>query len=132
LRLHPTAFRAARRGPAIGANREGGTTIRYSDSERSLARFTVLAARGGVVDRAGRCVAPPRTATARTGRPKRCVRYAAVARFYRRDGAGENSFHFSGHIDRMRLGAGGYRLAAVPFFDGLAGAGAETPFRVIS
>jgi subtilisin family serine protease len=132
LKLHPSAFRAANRGPAIrAAGGEGGTTILYYDSRASLTRFTVLAARSGVLSAAGRCVAPPRAASGRAAGSRRCTRYAAVARFYRQDASGANSFGFSGRIAHVRLSAGRYRLAAVPYFDGQAGAAAETSFRVI-
>jgi subtilisin family serine protease len=133
LRLRPTAFRAARSGPATSTGAgEGGTTIRYSDSEPALARFTVLAARSGVLNAVGHCIAAPRATAAGSSHRKRCVRYAAVARFYRKDRSGSNSFHFSGRIAHVRLAPGRYRLAATPTFAGLAGAAAETSFRVIS
>jgi hypothetical protein len=133
LSLRPAAFRVARRGPAITtAGREGGTTIRYRDSRAALTRFTILALRSGVLGGAGRCVAPPRGAASRARRAKRCTRLVALARFYRRDRAGANSFHFSGRIAHVRLAAGRYRLAALPFFDGQAGTTAETSFRVIA
>jgi subtilisin family serine protease len=133
LNLHPTAFKAARQGPTITAtSREGGTSVRYRDSAPALALLTVLAARAGVLNAAGHCGAPPRAAGTRTNGAKRCVRHVAVARFYRRDTAGANRFHFSGRVGRARLAPGSYRLAVVPFFAGQAGAGAETPFRVVS
>ncbi|HEV2981430.1 MAG TPA: S8 family serine peptidase [Solirubrobacteraceae bacterium] len=133
LSLHPAAFRAARKGPTISpAGGEGGTTIRYYDSEPALTRFTVLAARTGVVNAAGRCVAPPRAGAAAGKHPKHCARYVAVAHFYRRDTAGANSFHFSGRIAPVRLAPGRYRLALAPSFDSQAAATVETSFRVIS
>jgi Subtilase family len=133
LKLHPAAFKTARRGPTItAAAGEGGTSVRYSDSEPALARFSVLAPRSGVLNAARHCGAPPRVASAHAARPKRCVRYVAVARFYRHDAAGANAFHFSGRVNRAGLPAGSYRLAVVPIFAGQAGAGAEAPFRVVS
>jgi hypothetical protein len=134
LKLHPPVFRTARAGASTrSASGQGGTTIRYYDSQPALTLFTVLAARAGVLNAAGHCVAPPRSAAAARGsRLKSCTRYIAVARFYRRDSAGANSFHFSGRIGRARLAAGRYRLALVPFLNGQAGAAAEAPFRVIS
>ena len=132
LRLHPAVFSAARQGPTISAaGGEGGTTVRYYDSEPALVRFTVLAVRPGALSAAGRCAASTRSAGGRAGRAKRCTRYVAVARFYRQDASGANSFHFSGRIAHARLSSGYYRLAAVPFFGGRAGAAAETSFRVL-
>jgi subtilisin family serine protease len=132
LKLHPSAFKAARRGPTITTSAgERGTSVRYRDSEPALARFTVLAARAGVPSAAGHCVAPPRAPSTAASHAKRCVRYVAVARFYRDDTAGANAFHFSGRVGRLSLPAGSYRLAVVPFFAAQAGAGAETPFRVV-
>jgi subtilisin family serine protease len=133
LSLHPAAFRAARNGPRFGpAGGEGGTTIRYYDSEPAFTRFTVLAARTGVLNAARRCVATPRTGGVAASHPKLCTRYVAVARFYRRDSAGANSVYFSGRIAHGRLAPGRYRLALGAFFDGQAPATAETAFRVIS
>lgn len=130
LGLSPDAFSAASSGPAISAKSapNTGTTVRYSDSQASLVRFTVLAAHSGVRAHSGSCVAAPAHGKVHG---KRCVRYVAIARFTRSDRSGANRFHFSGHVGRLRLAAGRYLLQALPFFDGRYGNSAAAGFRIV-
>jgi subtilisin family serine protease len=129
LKITPTSFKSARSGPAIWPRlRYAGTTVAYTDSQAASTEFRVLAPRPGVQNAARECVAPPRHAH---GKPKRCVRWLATARFKHFDNAGRNSFRFSGHVARLALTPGHYRLLAMPTFAGRAGVEALAGFRIV-
>jgi subtilisin family serine protease len=133
LTVSPSVFKAARRGPAISSARShNGATVRYVDSQQAVTEFTVLVARSGVLNAARHCVASPHTHRGQHGHPKRCTRYVPIARFARTDGPGANRFHFTGHIARLKLAPGRYRLQAMPVFDGRPGVAAVAGFRIIS
>jgi hypothetical protein len=63
---------------------------------------------------------------------KRCTLYVKVGSWSRRDGAGANTFRFSGRIARRALPRGYYRLQATPLFGGRTGLGAAASFRIIA
>jgi hypothetical protein len=130
LRIAPSAFKAARRGPAISPRLlHAGATVSYTDSEPALTEFTVQAARAGVQNAAKKCVAPPRRPHGKSA--KRCVRWVFAGKFGRADSAGQNSFRFSAHVGRSGLAVGRYRLLAAPTFEGRSGARALVGFRIV-
>jgi hypothetical protein len=91
------ALTAAKRPPK-------GTTLRYSLSEASTARFTVRRRAAG--RRVGRrCVKPTRANRSR----HRCVRYIRIAAFAVASAAGSNQHRFSGRIGKRSLTPGRYR-----------------------
>jgi subtilisin family serine protease len=132
LKISPAAFKAASSGPVISARPlHAGATVGYTDSEPAVTEFTVLAARSGVENAAGKCVAPRRGGGARGRSGRRCVRYVLAGKFRRTDTTGRNSFRFSAHMGRAWLAPGRYRLSALPTFAGLTGAAKRVDFRII-
>jgi CSLREA domain-containing protein len=110
LKLKPARFAAAKRGSPTAASKKGGTTVSYTDSQKTTTTFVVTRPEAGI--RAGkRCIAPPKH---RRGHPKRCTRYVAVGRFSHADVAGANRLHFTGRIGGHALKKGRYRLTATP------------------
>jgi subtilisin family serine protease len=130
LKISPSAFKAAKRGPIIFPGLlHSGATVSYTDWRPALSEFTVLAPRSGIQNAAKKCVAPPRHAH---GKPaKRCIRWVSAGKFRRADSTGRNSFRFSAHIGRSALAPGRYRLLAVPVFNGRAGVQALAGFRIV-
>ena len=128
LRVAPSAFRAARSGPAVRpASARVATRVSYDLDVPATVRFTVQrSARGRSVG--GRCVVP----TARNRSQRACSRFAALrGSFTRRRPAGADRFTFTARIARRALAAGRYRLVATPTAGGLAGKPARAAFRVI-
>jgi hypothetical protein len=132
LKIAPFAFKAAKSGPAIlpATQRRFGAIVSYVDSQPATTEFTVLLMRGGVLNGAHRCVAPARRRRPQARAPKHCIRFVTAGRFTRNDRAGANRFRFSGHIGRVRLRPGSYRLRAVPTFAGVRGTAAVAGFRI--
>jgi hypothetical protein len=131
LRLSPSTFRAAAKGPTIAsAKRKGtGTTITYSDSLAATTSFTILRSTPGV--RSGRrCVAPPKHRAAHA-KLKRCTRLLAAANFTHIDRAGANRLRFSGRAHAKKLRPGSYTLVAIPKL-GVAGKPASARFTITS
>jgi hypothetical protein len=131
LRLSPSTFRAAAKGPTIAAARRKGTgtTITYSDSLAATTSFTILRATAGV--RSGRrCVAPPKRRS-RHAKLKRCTRLLATASFTHIDRAGANRLRFSGRAHAKKLSPGSYTLVAIPKL-GVAGKPVSAHFTITS
>jgi uncharacterized delta-60 repeat protein len=127
LRISPSAFRAAARGPSVlPASRGGGALVSFTLDRRASVRLTVERAGSGRRV-GGRCVKHTR---ANRGK-RRCTRYVALASsFTRQSVAGANRFRFSGRSSARRLRSAGYRLVAVPRADGLRGERKRVRFRV--
>jgi hypothetical protein len=130
LTISPKAFRAVRTVSTVGrGGASGGATIRYSDSEPAITRFTVLAQRPGIKTTKRGCARPARGSG--IPRAKRCTRYIAVGAFSHRDRRGHNSLRLTGSVGGRRLAPGQYRLAAVPTIDGRVGARSAASFRIM-
>ncbi len=128
LRLSPSAFRAARAGPAVRAPTVRiATRVSYALSAPATVRLTVQRlARGRSAG--GRCAAP---AASNRGQPA-CTRVVAVrGAFTRSRPAGPDRFTFTGRLAGRALPAGSYRLLATPTADGRSGAPARAPFRIV-
>jgi hypothetical protein len=103
-RLHPTRFRAARRGPSIAVR--VGTTITYTLSEAARVTFTVQKYRP--LSRVCRRRLA-RTTRHRTG--TRCRRWISLkGRFAKASAAGPTSVRFRGRLRHRTLKPGRYRL----------------------
>jgi hypothetical protein len=108
LTLHPSRFRAAKRGASTAARPPIGTTISYRDTTRATTIFTVQ--RSATGRRSGkRCVAHrgPLPAGAR-----RCSLLVRLGRFRHVDSPGLNRLRFSGRIAGRSLPAHSYTLIA--------------------
>jgi len=127
LRISPSAFRAAARGPSVlRAGRGGGALVAFTLDRRASVRLTVERAGSGRRV-GGRCVKHTR---ANRGK-RRCTRYVALAGgFTRQSVAGANRFRFSGRLSARRLRSAGYRLVEVPRADSLRGERKRVRFRV--
>jgi hypothetical protein len=125
LKLAPAAFPAAPGGASIA--RTTGTTIRYTDSAAATTTFVVQRVLKGV-KRGRSCVKPK----ARARKGKSCTRFVTVAgSFTHADGAGANSFHFTGRIRGHKLAVGSYRLVAQPRNGAGPGKKSTARFRII-
>jgi DNA-binding beta-propeller fold protein YncE len=130
LTISPKAFRSTRSVSTIGhGGASGGATVRYSDSEPATTRFTVLAPRPGIKTAKRGCGKPARGSS--VSRARRCTRYVTMGGFAHRDRRGRNSLRLTGWVGGRKLAPGQYRLAAVPAFDGRAGARSTAAFRVL-
>jgi hypothetical protein len=83
--------------------------IRWRLSEPARVTLRVDRARRGF-RRGGRCVAR----RPRTGRIRRCTRFARVGSFARTRQAGRATVRFNGFVKGRRLRPGRYRLTAIP------------------
>jgi hypothetical protein len=125
LSVAPSAFRAARRGPAIAAR--VGTKVSYTLSSAASVRFTVQKRVRG--QKRGRRCARLRGPV----RPRRrCTRYVSRGKLEHNGAAGRNSFAFRGRVSGRALRRGRYRLVAVPVDTaGRAGNSKRAGFRVL-
>jgi len=123
LGISPARFEAADHGPSIA--KTIGAQVSYENSQAATTMFTVLKRTRGVHYK-GRCM---RRARHRHGRA--CARWVAVGRFTHADGAGLNSFHFTGRVYNRKLRPGRYKLRARPRFAGPAGKAIEVSFRIV-
>ena len=106
LRMSPTRFRAARRGPSITS--AVGSRVTYRLSEPARMRFQVERATRGRLVR-GRC----RRETARNRSRRRCTRYVRLrGSFSHRGREGANSLRFRGRLRGRTIRRGRYRLVA--------------------
>jgi hypothetical protein len=108
LKIRPSSFHAARRGPSVVARRYARVSYRLSEAAR--VRFTVQSRRLG--RRRGKsCVKP----TPKLRGAKKCRRYVGVHGSFARSrgAAGADRFHFSGRVAGHALRPGFYRLSAV-------------------
>jgi hypothetical protein len=129
LRITPTAFKAASKGPSVKAgNLKPWTRVSYTLNLAARVKFTFESPRGG--RRSGsRCAKP--AAANRGG--KRCIRYVAVkGSFSRIRQAGGDRFTFTGRLLGHRMRRGSYRLVAQASANGRSGASARRPFRILS
>jgi hypothetical protein len=115
LKMSPSAFRAAPKGPTV-AKARFGTLITYLDSQAATTTFTVLQPQAGRKAH-GACRKPSKKN--RKGKP--CTRLVAVGSFTHHDLIGGNSLRFTGRLHARKLAKGSYRLQAVPH--NAAGAG---------
>jgi hypothetical protein len=126
LRVRPSEFSAARRGPSArdAARHPVGARVSFRLNTAATVRFRAERRVTGRRVR-GRC--RPATRLNRGGR--RCARFVKVRGSFTRSGpTGANAFRFSGRIRGKRLHAGGYRLVATPAGDGRA---ARAAFRIV-
>lgn len=131
LRISPTAFFAAPRGPsATASKRTYGAKVTFKLNEAAKVRFTVRQAQPGRrVVRSGkaRCVAPTRSNRTRP----RCTRTVTLRGSVTRSGrSGSNSFRFTGRIGGRTLKPGTYTLVATPTGQGLRGRSVGVRFKI--
>lgn len=129
LRINPSAFPAAARGPSARSTRRraAGARVTFRLNVAASVRFTVQRRAAGRRVR-GRCVAPSR----RNRGARRCVRYARVRGSFGRSGrAGANAFRFTGRMAGRKLRLGRYRLVATPRIAGGSGRVSRAAFRVV-
>ena len=133
LRLLPTAFAAARRGPSAltTSRRASGAKVSYELNVRAAVRFTVRQARPGRRKGTGsttRCVAE----TERNHKAAKCTRTVTLrGGFTQMAKAAANSFGFSGRLNSKPLKPGAYTLVATPSASGKTGKPASSRFRII-
>jgi FG-GAP-like repeat/Abnormal spindle-like microcephaly-assoc'd, ASPM-SPD-2-Hydin len=126
LRIAPSAFPAADRGPSAGLARKTGTAVSYRLSLASTVGFAVERPTAGR-KQGRRCVAPTR----RNRPAHRCTRYVRMPGSFRLAGrSGANRFHFSGRVRGRKLSPGSYRLVATPR-TGIAGRPVRAGFRIL-
>ena len=123
LKASPRTFVAASRGGSTGGT--VGTTITYTGSAGATTTFTVLAPRSGIRNSRGHCVRKKHGATGR-----HCTRYVSVGSFTHTDGAGFNTFVFTGRVRHHKLRSGSYRLQAVAALNGQTTAAVTLSFRI--
>ena len=127
LRITPSVFRAAGRGPAARpALRRRGASVSFTLDRAAGVRIAVARAdRGRRVD--GRCVKPRRSNRGK----RRCTRHRVLRGGFTHQGrAGANRFRLPGRINARRLRPGRYRLIATPVADGRRGNTKHTAFRI--
>lgn len=129
LRVSPSAFRAALKGPSVRAgNLKPWTRVTYSLSLAANVRFSFERPAAG--RRSGaRCAKPsPRNRGHRS-----CIRYLPVkGSFTRKRTAGGDRFTFTGRLLGHRLPKGRYRLVARASTAGVSGAAQRASFRILS
>ena len=109
LKISPNTFGAGSGGSGAGSRKpKTGATVSYTDSQAATTTFTVLGETARPQEQSGRLHKPPRKPH---GKP--CARSVRIASFTHTDGAGANSFHFTGRVNGHRLTPGGYELQAV-------------------
>ena len=123
LKASSRSFKAAGHGGSTGGT--VGTTISYTGSAGATTTFTVLAPRSGIRSASGSCV------KRRRGKHgKHCTRYVSVGSFTHTDGAGFNTFVFTGRVRHHKLRSGRYRLQAVAALNGQTTAAVTLSFRI--
>jgi hypothetical protein len=132
LAISPTAFRAAARGPSVGAARRApvGAVVSYTLNVDASVRFAVRRSLPGRRIRTGkklRCVKP----TANLRKARRCTRSKTVGTFTQSGRAGRNSFRFRGRVRGGKLKPGRYALVATPTASGITGRPTLTAFRIV-
>ena len=135
LRITPTAFASAARGPsarAAGSRRRAvGANVSYVLGQATGVRFTIEQRLAGRIQGTGgrrRCVRPTR----RNRTARRCTRRVALRGSFTVAGKpGANRFAFTGRLSGKRLKPGGYVLVATPVARGPSAARIGTAFRVI-
>jgi uncharacterized delta-60 repeat protein len=117
LRITPSAFRAAGRGPAArSARRRAGATVSFTLDRAARVHFAVA-----------RCVVPTRPNRGR----RRCTRYRLLRGAFTRPGvSGANRFRLTGCIKARHLRPARYRLIATPVAGGRRGDSKRTSFRI--
>ena len=123
LKASSRSFKAAGHGGSTGGT--VGTTISYTGSAGATTTFTVLAPRSGIRNSRGHCVRKKRGATGR-----HCTRYVSVGSFTHTDGAGFNTFVFTGRVRHHKLRSGSYRLQAVAALNGQTTTAVTLSFRI--
>ena len=128
LRISPSSFLAAARGPSARAGATGAR-VAFRLDRAAAVTFRVRQARSGRRDRRGRCVAPTRANRTR----RRRTRYVTLrGSFIRAAKAGRNTFRFSGRLRGRKLAPGRYLLAATPAANGKRGRTRTTAFRILA
>jgi hypothetical protein len=130
LRVSPSTFAPARRGPSIA--QRGGAAVSYVSDIAGRSSFRVLRPTRGV-RRGHSCVKGPRVRGARASSCTRWVMFGAA--FTHDDRAGVNGFRFSGrvrvHGEMARLKPGRYRLRAAAREAGRTGSAINVAFRIV-
>jgi DNA-binding beta-propeller fold protein YncE len=130
LRLEPSAFHAAKRGPSVTAPGRGkpvtGAMVSYVDTVWSRTRFTVEQAVPGI-RRGNRCV----RAAGGAAHGSSCRLLVRVGSFTRSDETGSNRFRFTGRVAGATLAAGNYVLVAAAQDAAGTGRGVSVAFRVL-
>jgi hypothetical protein len=132
LRVSPTAFRAAARGPAAtsAARAPVGARVTYRLTQASSVRFKIQRRTvGRKVRRGGKGVCVRQTKGNR--RRARCTRFVTRGSFTRNGAAGSNSFRLTGRVKGHKLALGRYRLVATPTAGGRSGRSATVSFRIV-
>jgi hypothetical protein len=128
LKLTPSSFRAAPRGPSAAARKRYGGKVSFVLNEPASVTFTVASVQPGRKRARGLCVAPTRA----NRRLRRCSRLVRVPGSFSRSGAsGTSAFRFSGRLGGQRLRAGKYMLIATASASGLTGRAVSAPFQII-
>ncbi len=135
LRIRPTAFASAARGPSARAagsrRRPVGATVSYLLAQPTAVRFTIEQRQVGRRQGTGRrrrCVQRTRS---NRGAP-RCTRRVALRGGFTISGkAGANRFSFTGRLSGRRLKPGSYILVGTPLARGQGPARVGAGFRVI-
>ena len=107
LKVSPSAFSAATSGGSVAGNGKPktGATVSYTDSQAATTTFTVLQKQPGRRQQ-GACVKPQRKPHG-----KHCTRLVMIGSFTHTDGAGANSFHFTGRVNGQQAEAGRLSVA---------------------
>jgi hypothetical protein len=110
LKVSPSAFFAATRGPSVARKRKTGTEVTYVLSAATTVRFTV--ARRAAGRRSGKgCVKP----THKNRRKPKCVRLITIKGSFAIAGkAGKHTLHFTGRLRGKALPPASYVLFAKP------------------
>ena len=130
LALHPTAFRAARKGASVAAG--GGARVAYTVSTTAYSSFTVERVLPGRRI-GGQCMAP----SAGNRRRPSCTRTPVLPGSFRYPAgslaaAGLVAFHFTGRLGGKALAAGPYRLVAIAVGStGARSAPAQAAFQIL-
>jgi hypothetical protein len=139
LRISPTAFPAASRGPSATSarsngkprskqKRKTGATVSYRLNEAALVRFTIQTSQPGRKSKSGACVKQTRA----NRHAKRCKRRVVLGSFTEHGNAGANRFHLTGRMNAHALRPGSYTLTATPKAASGAGKAQTVSFRVLA
>jgi hypothetical protein len=137
LKLSPASFAPEPSGASIARKRHSrhkkpprGTTVTYTDSEAATTTFEVVLLRSGWLVGRSTCKVPSKHSK-RPKHAKSCTLAVTIGGFTRVDGAGANSFRFTGRINGRPLAKGSYVLRAAPKLGGLTGPTVSAAFTIL-
>lgn len=131
LKFKPASFKGLPSGGSIvkKAVKHKTSTVTYSDSQAAKTTFKVIALEKGSKVGTGPCKAPPKHKHA-PAHSHHCTRDVAKGSFSHQDGAGANSFDFSGRVVGHRLSSGSYEVEATPKLDAMTGKTVTARFKI--